>query len=70
MSTWVLILYFATMSANGGMTLTTADFSSRSACETAATKAKAMGGAFTFAKHVCVEKGDGPATPSAPVPRP
>lgn len=53
---YILILYFATMSSNGGMTLTTAEFKSKEACERGAIDAKKLGGAFTFAKHVCISK--------------
>lgn len=70
MSAYIPILYFATASAQGGMTLTTAEFASKATCEAAAVKAKGLGGLLTFAKHVCVEKGDGPSVPSAPVARP
>jgi len=56
MSAYILILYFATASAQGGMTLTTAEFASQPACEAGAVQAKKLGGLLTFAKHVCVPK--------------
>lgn len=54
---FVLILYFSTASASGGMTLTTAEFNSKVACEQAATRAKKMAGWATTAQHVCEPKG-------------
>lgn len=53
---YVLILYFSTFSASGGMTLTTAEFANKPACETAAVEARKMAGTITAARHVCVPK--------------
>lgn len=55
---WILILYFSTASAHGGMTLTTADFANRAACENAAVEARKLAGWVTTARHVCVPKGE------------
>jgi hypothetical protein len=51
---WILILYFTTTSTQGGMTLTTARFADKQACEYAAYEAEKLRGFFSIQKHVCV----------------
>lgn len=68
MTPFILILYFATASAQGGMTLTTAEFADRAACEAGAAEAKRMTGWFAVPKHVCVVKASAPAQPGPPRP--
>ncbi len=60
MSAYILILYFTTFSAGAGMTLTTAEFLDKRACEVAASQAVKLAGAFTTAKYVCVAKAPTP----------
>ena len=69
MTVFILILYFSTASTSGGMTLTTAEFQSRAACEVAAAEARKMAGWATTARHTCVPK-DGLGSPTAPSARP
>jgi hypothetical protein len=60
---YILILYFATTSMSGGMTLSAATFRDRPACEAAAFEAKKMAGFFAITKHVCITNASQPAAP-------
>lgn len=63
----ILILYLATASSSTGMTVTTAEYGSLAACETAGAEAKKrFGGWATGVYWSCSPKGDvGPAAPQA-----
>lgn len=54
---FILFLYFSALSPDGGMALTTAEFESHAACESAAKNAKRMADRYAIAKHTCEPKG-------------
>lgn len=56
MSVYVLIIYFTTYSASGGMALTSAEFTDEPSCQMAALRAEKMAGPATRVKYVCVPK--------------
>lgn len=56
MSVYVLIIYFTTYSASGGLALTAAEFADKPSCQYAAVQAEKMAGPATRVKHVCVPK--------------
>lgn len=65
-STAVLILYLSTTSASTGMAITTAEFASTEACETAGKQAKQkFGGWATNVYWSCAPKGEASSVPQS-----
>lgn len=56
MGAYVLILVLATSDPRGGLAMTTADFSSRTACEAAGQAAKGLSSWVSNTRFICVAK--------------